>query len=69
MTQTNKDQAFIAACKNDNIEIIKLMIEDGANIHAQRGCALNNACDNNHIEVVELLIKYGANVHDKNNEA
>lgn len=47
-------------------EVVKLLLEKGANIHAKdKGglVPLHNACSYGHYEVAELLIKYGADVN------
>lgn len=47
-------------------EVVKLLLEKGADIHAKdKGglVPLHNACSYGHYEVAELLIRYGANVN------
>ena len=52
--------ALIWACRNNNIEIVKLLIEKGADINAKNFIgytALIWACRNNNTEVIKLLIE------------
>ena len=43
--------------------VIKGLLEEGANIHTQNDYALRWASQNGHFEVVRILLKHGANVH------
>ncbi len=44
-------------------EVVKLLLDAGANIHAWGDAALLWAVENGHAEVVKLLLKSGADVH------
>ena len=67
-----KSDALISSCtQNDNriIEIIKILIENGADIHAEEDQSFINACEYCNIEIIKLLIQYGANIHAQNDKA
>ena len=51
------------------IEVVKLLLEKGANIHADDDYALRWSARNEHIEVVKLLLEKGANIHADNDYA
>ncbi|MDR0288975.1 MAG: ankyrin repeat domain-containing protein [Rickettsiales bacterium] len=62
---------ILAVIKGGKIEIIKLLLEHGANPNVQGGCggdtALHVACQRGYNEIVELLLKHGAAPNIKNN--
>jgi ankyrin repeat protein len=51
------------ASQNGHIEVVKLLLEKGANIHADDDFSLRIASQQGHLEVVKLLIENGANVN------
>ena len=54
---------FEYACFTGHLEIVKLLIAKGGNIHS--GDALISAADMDHLDVVKLLVEKGANVNAK----
>ena len=63
--------ALMTASTENNIDLIKLLIEKGANINDKEvdgWTSLMIASVYGHKEIVELLIEKGANINDKNNE-
>jgi len=55
-----------AACRNGHIEIVKLLLQHGANVHNtdQKGqTAFHYAAESGYVEVMSLLIEYGAIPH------
>jgi len=52
-----------------DINVIKSLIEEGTNIHADDDWALRWASRKGHLEVVKLLIEHGANVNARNDWA
>ena len=55
------DSALQSACQHHRAEIAELLIQHGANIHADHDCALMWACHSGDARIVRLLIKHGAN--------
>ncbi|RBQ72736.1 hypothetical protein FVER14953_08793 [Fusarium verticillioides] len=55
--------ALTAAAFDGTIEIIKLLLDAGADINSADGWALQTAADQGHVEVVNLLLERGANVN------
>ncbi len=54
----NNNNLLYEACRSSHIEIVKLMIEHGAN---DWNTGLYDACQGGHIEIVKLMIEHGAN--------
>ena len=52
-----------------NVETIKMLIEAGAEVHADDDCALRHSANNGHLEVVKYLIEKGADIHANNDSA
>lgn len=54
---------LMEAAQEGHIELVKFLLENGANGHAQtqtRDTALTYACENGHTDVAEVLLIYGA---------
>ena len=45
------------------LEVVKYLLEQGADLHAQNDWAFQWAARNGRLEVVEYLVKHGANLH------
>ena len=54
---------------NGYLEIVKFLVENRANIHADDDDALRLASGVGHLEVVKYLVEHGANIHAENDEA
>ena len=54
----NWDYGLYGACQGGHIDIIRFMIEKGAD---DWNGGLNNACQSGHIDIVKLMIEKGAN--------
>jgi hypothetical protein len=52
-----------AACERGYLELVKYLVENGADINALEGNPLRKACENNHLPVVQYLIASGADIH------
>ena len=63
----NGDTALIRACEYGHLEVVKLLIENGAELNMQEegdgDTALILACRRGHLEIAKLLIKKGADIH------
>jgi len=55
------------ACLNDNYDVIKLLLEHGANVRANDNYVIQMASKNNNYNVAKLLIEKGAEVNANNN--
>ena len=64
-----KESALRCAAQEGRLEIVKLLIRKGADIHSVNDFALQYAVENNHIEVVKYLLENGADKHTDNNLA
>ena len=58
----DNDIALSMACFNGNLDIVKYLIQIGANV-SSNVCALFSAVEKNHYNVTKYLLKYGADVH------
>ena len=59
----NNDWALKYAAENGRIDVVKLLLEHGADVNARD--ALKCAAENGRIDVVKLLLEHGANLHAK----
>ena len=68
--QDSKNAALQEACSAGQLDIVKFMIENGADVNAKNnsgGTPLNVASQGDNRDIVELLIENGANINNKNN--
>lgn len=68
-TSYNSNSLLHDAAFPGNKEVVKLLIEKGADINARDGSGntlLHKAALNGYLEIVQLLLSQGANVHAKN---
>ncbi len=59
--------ALRIACLNGYIDIVKILVEHGANIRDFEDRALRWSCENGHFEVAEFLLDNGSPVNLQNN--
>jgi ankyrin repeat protein len=57
------------AAKNGRLEVVRYLIEKGADIHAKHESALDWAVRNGELEVVKLLVEKGADIHSRDENA
>lgn len=57
------DMMLISAAAKDLTEIVKTLLDNGADIHAFEDMALLNAAENDCVETVQLLTDRGADIH------
>ena len=67
--QDNLNKQLIEATEKGDLELIKYLVEQGADIHAKNDCALRLASYSGNIEIVKYLVEQGAEIHAKNNNA
>ena len=63
------DAALTRALLFERREIVKYLIEHGANVHAENDYALRWAARAGHFDLVRLLVEKGANIHAENEYA
>ena len=54
---------LIKSAESGDLDQVKLLLENGANIHSHDDAALRWTSWNGHLEVVKFLIENGADVH------
>ena len=62
-------QPFQYAAEYGHLEIVKFLLENGADLNGNEGAALSMASCNGHLDVVKFLIEMGVDIHADNNQA
>ncbi|MFP3032786.1 MAG: ankyrin repeat domain-containing protein, partial [Wolbachia sp.] len=62
------DQGLLINARNGNLDKVKDLIAQGANLETKDNTPLHNACSNGHLKVVEYLIEKGASLKAKNKD-
>lgn len=62
-------EAFIEAIQKGNIEIVKILIEEGAEIFRNENEPFREASLYSQLEVMKILIEEGADVHARRDDA
>lgn len=57
------EAAFVVAARDGQTEIMELLLEAGADIHAWKDVALRCASETGQVEAVRLLLRGGADAH------
>jgi hypothetical protein len=68
-TVKNNDFSLREAALKGDLDRIKFLLEEGADIHASNDRALKWASMAGHLDVVKLLVEEGANIHAESNAA
>ena len=55
-------QILISAAIRGNYEIVKLLLENGANVHANNDCLIHECIQRGKYQVAKLLLDNGANI-------
>lgn len=64
-----KNERLVFAAKHGNVDDLKILIKENANIHHRNERALVKASESGHIEIVKLLVENGADFKLNNFEA
>ena len=65
----HKDDLLINFSKFGYLQIVKFLIENGADIHAQEDQCFINACTAGNLDIAEFLIENEADIHAQDDEA
>ena len=65
----NKQNMFEWAVSCNQLELLRLLVKQGADIHARNNYALRRAAYKGHLEIVKFLVKQGADIHALNDYA
>jgi ankyrin repeat protein len=63
------EEELINASANGHLDVVKLLLESGADVHAYDNGAIRMASYYGHLDVVKLLVESGADVHPYDNLA
>ena len=63
MTSVENNSQIIPLCKNGNTEMVRLLVDNGADININGGVCLQRAVDSKNADLVKLLVELGADVH------
>jgi ankyrin repeat protein len=63
------DQQLIDASTNGNLDFVKQLIDQGADIHVRNDWALRAASSKGRLDVVKYLVSKGADIHAENDES
>ncbi len=64
--QYKLNKELIEAVNIGQLEKIKYLVENGADIHGFKEASLINALKKGHLDVVKYLVEQGANIHSNN---
>lgn len=67
--KSDKIKYFREACSDGRLDLVKFMVENGADIQENENYPIQLASGKGHLEVVKYLIEKGANVVDDDNLA
>ena len=67
--EAKNQDALTAAAIRGHIKVVSLLLERGADVHANDDEALKSAAESGRTAVVKLLLDYGANAHAANDSA
>jgi ankyrin repeat protein len=56
------DKSLMLACWYGHLEVVKLLVANGANIHANQNESLKMACYYGRLEIIKLLLERGASI-------
>jgi ankyrin repeat protein len=56
-------RAIIWFVENGHLDVVKYLIEQGADIHAKNNEALRNSAEKGDLDIVKYLVEHGAAVH------
>jgi cell wall assembly regulator SMI1 len=59
--QMNNNECLVAACNKGKLDIVRLLLEKGADVHCQKNACLKFAVKNKYEELHSLLKQFGAN--------
>ena len=62
------DKYLIFFSKNDHLEVVKHLVQNGADVNSQNNKALIYTAGNGNLEIVKYLVQNGADVTAKNNK-
>ena len=67
--QYKYEEAVRRASENGHLEVVKFLLEQGADIHSSGNYPLRIACKNGHFDLVKFLIEHKADIHAYDGQA
>ena len=68
-TEGRYKNALIWPAFNNHLNILKYLVEQGCDVHAENETSLRYACYKGYLEIVKYLVENGADIRASNNEA
>ena len=65
----NLSEDLFEAASDGDLDIVKRLVESGADIHSKDDQALSIAAMFGHLEVVKYLVEVGADIHSEDDRA
>ena len=65
----NVNLAFLFACKNGFLDIVKYCLDQGVNVHRRNELGFRRAAQNGHMNVVKYLVSLGVDIHAVDEQA
>ena len=69
VNQNDINRMLYYSAFNGDFEVVKYLVEHGADIHAYDDEALRWSAASGHLKVVKYLVEHGANIHACNDQA
>ncbi|MGB5860131.1 MAG: ankyrin repeat domain-containing protein, partial [Pseudomonas aeruginosa] len=63
------NEQLIDAARVGNLEELRRLVQQGADLHTDDECALRLAASNGHFEVVKYLVEHRADIHTYRDQA
>lgn len=69
MTEIKQDKTLIFACENNDLDLVKLMLNYGADVHTCMDLPLRISSKRGYLNIVKYLLSMDANINAKDKEA
>lgn len=63
------DKSLMLATKNDDIDVVQFLLDNGADVHTRDNKALIHAVSTDNLDLLKCLVKNGADINAQDNLA